>query len=50
MMLALRVMKEWAYMRHAALVTALHGHDKDEWLNAMVAHTKFVDMVYSPWI
>ena len=46
----LHTMKEWAYMRHAALVTALHGHDKDEWLDAMVAHKRFVDLVYAPWV
>jgi hypothetical protein len=46
----LQEMKEAAYRRHAAVVTALHGHDKDEWLEQMVNHKKFVDLVYSPWV
>ena len=50
MILFLKLMKEMAYRRHTALVTALHGHDKDEWLEAMDCHRRFVDFVYAPWV
>ena len=43
-----RMMKEAAYRRHAILVTALHGHDKDRWQAEMIRHYKFVDAVYNP--
>jgi hypothetical protein len=46
----LHEMKEWAYRRHALLVTAQYGHDKNKWLEQMVMHKRFVDMVYSPWV
>jgi hypothetical protein len=48
--LVLTALRDAAYVRHAVLVTALYGHNREAWIREMASHRSFVDSVYRPWM